>query len=62
MCDGTVIRVGNPSTRKYLNCLDPLGHFLKLLALATGTPDNIEHGGRIADIKGIVSQLVCLVA
>lgn len=60
--NGKSILIRDPPTWKNLHRPDAPGNFLKMLSIATGTSDNIEHWGRITDVKGIVAQLICLVA
>lgn len=60
--NGKGLLIGNPPAWKDLHRPDARGNFLKMLAIATGASDNIEHRGRIADVKGIIAQLICLVA
>lgn len=62
MRDDKGILVGNPPTWENLLWPDPPRNFLEMLAIATGTSDNIEHRGRITDVKGIIAQLICPVA
>lgn len=59
--NGKSILIEDPSAWKNLLWPDAPGNFLDMLAIATGTSDNIEHRGRITNIKGIVAQLICLV-
>ena len=57
--NGKSILIRDPPTWKNLHRPDAPGNFLKMLAIATGASDNIEHRGRITDVKGIVAQLIC---
>ena len=60
--NGKSLLIRNPSAWKNLHRPDAPGNFLEMLAIATGASDNIEHRGRVADVKGIVAQLICLEA
>lgn len=60
--NGKGLLIGDPTTWKNLHRPDAPGNFLEMLAIATGASDNIEHRGRITNVKGIVAQLICLEA
>ena len=60
--NGKGLLIGDPPAWKNLHCPDAPGNFLEMLSIATGASDNIEHRGRITDVKGIIAQLIRLIA
>ena len=60
--NGKGLLIGDPPAWKNLHWPDAPGNFLEMLAIATGATDNIEHRSRITDVKGIIAQLIRLIA